>query len=194
MTARLPDDCIVALAGRRVGANDDSESFPPANVPAVRAKILQKLTALPTRGLVCSAACGADLLALDAACSAKIPYHVVLPFSTPQFRDKSVTDRSDPGYWGGLYDRLVVDAEHQCELTELAGAGSDDEAFARANGRIIEYASAWAAQDAVGGPMRRVALLVWEGAARPNGDTTAKFGKLAKAAGFECETILTLTT
>ena len=48
--------------------------------------------------LIRSAACGADLLALDIAGEFGVERHVVLPFAVQAFRASSVTDR--PGEWG----------------------------------------------------------------------------------------------
>ena len=47
--------------------------------------------------LVCSAACGADLIALQAAGRVSLRRRIVLPFEPSRFRDSSVVDR--PGDW-----------------------------------------------------------------------------------------------
>ena len=191
--ANPSDPCIVALAGRRIDPSGQTPGrFPQASAPAVRAAIVERLVALRPSGLVCSAACGADLLALEAASNAGIPCRIVLPFSAGRFRKTSVTDRAEPDYWGALYDRLVAQAAGQGNLIELEGARPDDEAFARANDTIVREAQTWAARNAPSGRTRLVALLVWDGLARASGDATDQFGKLAAAAGFDCETILTI--
>ena len=59
---------VIALAGRRTDAPDAANvRFPPANVDIVKERIRRHLERLTARTLVCSAACGADLVALDAA-------------------------------------------------------------------------------------------------------------------------------
>ena len=59
---------VVALAGRRVDAPDvERPRFPLANVEAVKKRLMALLADLNTSVIVCSAACGADLLALEAA-------------------------------------------------------------------------------------------------------------------------------
>ena len=71
-----------------------------ARVPAVREAIVKRLNELSAIGVVSSAACGGDLLALEAASSARIPTRIVLPFAADKFRKTSVIDRPDPAYWG----------------------------------------------------------------------------------------------
>ena len=59
---------IVALAGRRIDApGADAERFPLAAVELVRERLHNLLSEKGASTLVCSAACGADLLALAAA-------------------------------------------------------------------------------------------------------------------------------
>ena len=56
---------VVALAGRRIDApGADPPRFPPERVPAVRQRLVDMLAAEQAAVLVCSAACGADLVAL----------------------------------------------------------------------------------------------------------------------------------
>ena len=58
----------IALAGRRVDAADASEPrFPLASVPLVRDRLHAFFTERPAAALVSSAACGADLVALEVA-------------------------------------------------------------------------------------------------------------------------------
>jgi hypothetical protein len=64
----LRDTAVVALAGRRIGAVDINPSrFPLEVVPIVRRRRTNLLPRKRAVALVCSAACGADLLALEEA-------------------------------------------------------------------------------------------------------------------------------
>ena len=55
---------VAALAGRRIDAADAAGArFPLANAEVVRARLQALLRAEQGRALVCSAACGADLIA-----------------------------------------------------------------------------------------------------------------------------------
>src|SRR5262245_24067239 len=166
---------IIALAGRRIDAEGASpERFPRRNVDRVRAAIRSTLDRLGARALVCSAACGADLLALDEAGPLGLRRRVVLPFAAARFRDTSVTDRG--GEWGPMYDAVIDDVSKLGDLVEIADAGEGDLAYAAANRRILDEAVALGAER--GEPVRPV--LVWDGESRGPGDLTEAFGSEAR--------------
>ena len=182
------DTAVVALAGRRVDGGDTSPPrFPLDAVPSVRRRIADLLGEERAVALVCSAACGADLLALEEAERLGLRRRVILPFSRNRFRETSVVDR--PGDWGRLFDRLVAAAEEAGDLVVLSGnGGSDDVAYAAANSAIITEAQKLAQEDT---RHRLVAAISWDGSARPSGDVTDQFRSLAARAGFEDRVILT---
>ena len=66
---------------------------------------------------------------------------VVLPFSRARFRSTSVTDRGDE--WGRRFDTIVADLDKE-DIIELDLEGSDDEAYAATNVRILDEAAAMA--------------------------------------------------
>src|SRR4051794_31463752 len=135
LPAPLPAGSVVALAGRRPDPPDAPQPrFPLANVPRVREE-LGALLRPGVHALVCSAACGADLLALQAAGEAGIDRHVVLPFDAGTFRATSVADR--PGDWGPLYDEVVADAARRGHLESGAGDPDDPAVYLHANERIV---------------------------------------------------------
>jgi hypothetical protein len=179
---------IIALAGRRIDAHGlDPPAFPLANVGKVRSRLAEAFQRLSAVGLVCSGACGADLVALDAAAQLGLRRRIVLPFAPAQFRRSSVVDR--PGDWGSAFDRQIDAAAQSGELVVLDLERDACGAYVAANKAIIReaLAVAGAAEQA-----RCMALLVWEGARRPGGDATADFGDLATEAGLEQITIPTL--
>jgi hypothetical protein len=181
---------VIALAGRRIDAEgSDPPRFPLMNVPVVRKRLAAVFSAESIVALVCSAACGADLIALEEAERVGCKRRIVLPFSRERFRATSVVDR--PGEWGPVFDRLVAAVDAADDLVVLDGGAAGDEAaaYAAANEAIIREAQALAR---VGGPRRSVAVVVWEGAARAEGDATEDFRRLAAAAGFEARAVLTL--
>jgi hypothetical protein len=60
----MADGSIVALAGRRIDAQDaDPPRFPLEAVSTVRQRLADLLVQERTVALVCSAACGSDLIA-----------------------------------------------------------------------------------------------------------------------------------
>ena len=138
--------------------------------------------------MVSSAACGADLIALQEARTLEARRRVVLPFGRQQFRASSVTDR--PGDWGERFDRIVDEVTAAGDLTTLAGSPGDDAAYAAVNTAILDEA------EAVG---RRTgqeicAVIVWDGKSRGEGDLTEAFAAAARARGWRVHEVLTLRT
>ena len=130
---------VVALAGRRVDPPEaDSPRFPPENIGLVRERLHSFLQDRRAAALVCSAACGADLVALEAAGVLGLRRRVVLPFSPGRFRETSVVDR--PENWGPLYDRVIEAVTRAGDLVLLEDAGEGGAAYAAANERILDEA------------------------------------------------------
>jgi hypothetical protein len=138
--------------------------------------------------LISSAACGADLIALEVAEELDMQRRIVLPFEPGRFRDTSVSDR--PGSWGPLFDHFIDAAKTGDDLIVLADtAVSDAAAYASANERIVREAAACARAKLP--PIRMVAVVVWEGAPKDGDDATMDFRTLAASAGFESREVLT---
>jgi hypothetical protein len=176
---------IAALAGRRIDAPASATPrFPLANIPLVRARLSRRLQQVRPDTLVCSAACGADLLALDIAGSMGVRRRIVLPFAAAQFRETSVIDR--PGDWGGVYDRVIAEVSARGDLVVLGGNASDgDAAYRDANARILDEVRrlddpAW------------MALVVWDGSRREGIDLSAEFLAEAQRLKGRVEVIRTL--
>jgi hypothetical protein len=183
---------VVALAGRRIDADGAPPRFPLKQAPSVKGRLTRLLRALQPDALVCSAACGADLLALEAAMALKIPVTIVLPFAPEQFRETSVVDR--PGNWGRRYDAVMKRATNgatagRIHVIELP-AGGDDDAYQEATDAILDDAQKLAGE-AAGKEGEVVAVVVWEGASRGEGDLTEYFRQVALARGFTEKVILT---
>jgi len=181
---------VVALAGRRIDAEGTHPPrFPLANVPIVRRRLAELLVSENATAIVCSAACGADLVALEEAERLGLRRRIVLPFQPERFRETSVTDR--PGDWGLVFDRLIATAGAANDLVVLDAAdSSNDAAYAAANEAIIREAASLAQADET--PRRRLAVVVWEGEARGANDATEAFRDLASKAGFEQQPVITL--
>lgn len=180
---------VIALAGRRIDAPGAAlVRFPLDAVPLVRQRIAEVLIAEQSTALVSSAACGADLIALEEAERLGIRRRIILPFAPERFRAGSVTDR--PGDFGPIFDRLVAAARGTGDLVVMdVRGGSEDDAYAAATVTIINEAQMLArASDT---PCRLVALLVWEGSARSGLDATGEFQQRALAAGFLERSVLT---
>ena len=178
---------VAALAGRRTDAIDAvTARFPEAQTGAVRNAIAELLRREGVDTLVCSAACGADLLALDAAMSLGLRCRIVLPFSREEFRRTSVIDR--PGEWGDVYDRVLTAAGAKGELIVLSGEVGESRSYSQATETILREARE-VARDG-----RCIAILVWDGNSYGEADLTAEFGRLAAASGIEQREVLTKAT
>jgi hypothetical protein len=172
-----------ALAGRRADAEGDTPPrFPARNVQRVEDRISALFRRESVDRLVCAAACGADLVALGVAEKMDIPALIVLPFSRATFRRVSVVDR--PGNWGGIYDRLVDAAVRRDDFVTLDLAEDDETAFTVGNARIVSEARRAA--------NRRLAIAVWEGSSRGDGDATAELLTASRRQGFQTASVSTL--
>lgn len=185
---------VIALAGRRIDAADAVERrFPLTHAPAVQQRLRDLFVAQQAGALVCSAACGADLLALETAGSLGLRCRVVLPFERRRFCDTSVTDR--PGDWGPLFDRMIDAAAARSDLLVLEAAGDGDAAYAAATDAILAEALRLAGANGGAGsaPAEEIlAVVVWDGKSRGENDLTVRFAAGARARGITVEEIRTL--
>jgi hypothetical protein len=191
---------IVALAGRRIDAPDTQKpSFPLENTEKVRRCMSELFTKHQVSTLVCSAACGADLLALEVAGDLGLRRRIVLPFERDRFREISVIDR--PGNWGALFDRIYSEIEAAGDLVILHKSDQDEAAFLAANQAIFEEARLLAHSTANKQKTAEnsfedkiLAVIVWDGKPRGEGaaDMTAGFMHEARRQGFPVAEILTL--
>jgi hypothetical protein len=179
---------IVALAGCRIDAEDSVPRFPLDQAPYVQERLDALLRELYPSALICSAACGADLLALEVAAELHIPVTIVLPFESDRFRESSVVDR--PGEWGPRFDAVMArvagaPATGRIHVVE-PHPGEDRDAYVTAIGAILDNAQELAA--AAGRETELVAVVVWDGAERGKGSLTEYFRRSARRRGFkECE-------
>jgi hypothetical protein len=186
----VSDTAIIALAGRRIDADDvDRSRFPSRNVPIVRERLAKLFAQENSVALVSSAACGSDLIGLEEAERSDIRCRIVLPFSPEKFRATSVVDR--PGGWGSSFDHLVALAENQRDLVILEQGGSAADAAYAAVNTLILHEATMLGQTMPGAPHRLVAVIVWEGQPRPDNDLTDDFKTAAIEAGFTLHIVLT---
>jgi hypothetical protein len=167
---------IAALAGRRIDQKDATPPrFPPTQVDRVSRELRRLFQDHGVSVLVSSAACGADLVALDVAGSLKIRFRIVLPFDAAHFKMSSVVDRG--GEWSELFERFIGAAEAAGDLIVL-GFPQSDNAYERATQAILDEAGRLAR----GGPV--LAVAVWELESRGPGDHTEQFLKGARDRGY----------
>jgi hypothetical protein len=177
---------IVALAGRRIDAPDsETKRFPLENVELVRRRIKALFQKNDVKLLVSSAACGADLLALEAGGQMGIERHIILPFERARFRETSVTDR--PGDWGKLFDEICGEVEKEGKLTVLEGFENEDKAYSAATIEILNKAESLHSS----GEDQKLGVIIWEGNAKSEKDETAAFAAKARELNFVVKEILT---
>ena len=183
MTAET--EMVISLARRRVDALDASQpKFPLQNAENVGSAVRALLQQHVATAVVCSAACGADLIGLSEAGKLGLRRRVVLPFARDKFRETSVIDR--PGDWGSIYDSILDAVESQGDLVVMAIPDADDP-YSATNLAILDEAMTLgkACNEAVG------ALLLWEGVSRGANDYTDQFGAEARKRGLDVFEILT---
>jgi hypothetical protein len=189
------DGAVVALVGRRIDPEPTlTPRFPFDQIDRVSMEIADQLRRSRAVALVCSAACGADLIALETAQKMGLRTRIILPFSAARFRETSVVDRPRPEFWGNMFDRVASAARAHGDLVELDIAESDGPYLA-ASAVVIDEAQKLAGvndHEQSRGSVSLVALVVWEGASRGGDDNTYKFVELAQHSGFQIEQVLTL--
>ena len=119
----LPPD-IVAFAGHMIDAPDRAlPRFPPLLVPAVQAAVRAHVARLNTPIIYTSAACGADLIFIEAALEARAEVNVVLPFDRDDFVRTSVVVGGDD--WVERFDAALSRATRVIMATDEHYLGDD---------------------------------------------------------------------
>jgi hypothetical protein len=99
---------VVAVGGRRIDPEPTlTPRFPFNQVDRVGMQIADQLSRSHAVVLISSAACGADLIALETAQRMGLRTRIILPFSAARFRETSVVDRPRPEFWGAMFDRVA---------------------------------------------------------------------------------------
>jgi len=192
---------IVAFAGRRIDAPDaTTPRFPLTYVGVVQHQIEELFRQEQVNRLICSAACGADLIALQVAQNLGIGYRIVLPFAAEQFRVTSVIDR--PGTkewnWGALFDRVISVAQEKGELVVVETGEDRHAGYQAVNYAILDEAVQQGRMQA--GPSTTEssqevhhvqAVIVWDGHVRGPQDLTLHFAEEARGRGLVVKEILT---
>ncbi len=182
---------IVVVAGRRIDPpNAAATRFPIRSRGVVARRIKNTLRDLHVTTLVSSAACGSDLLAINAARALNARRRIVLPYQEDWFLEDSVTDR--PGRWEDLYEQVISEARGDGDLVILGERRGSDDAYRAANEAILAEAQRLAREESPDNPGAALAgLIIWEGASRGPGDVTDHMRQRLEAAGATIATVLT---
>lgn len=185
---------IVTLAGRRIDAqNAATARFPLEASDDVRAHIQALLTEQMATVLVSSAACGADLLALEIAGKLGLRRRVILPFTPERFRAVCVIDR--PGEWGALFDQIIADVQRSGDLVLLDEKEVEKETFLSTNRVILDEAQRLVPRsasrtDAIS-ESKVLAVIVWDGQPGKGVDITLDFANEARARSIPVAEVFT---
>jgi hypothetical protein len=190
---------IVAFAGRRIDATDaETPRFPLTQVNVVHKKIEELFRRDKVKTLICSAACGADLIALRVAQKLRIGYRIVLPFAPERFRITSVMDRpcTQEWNWGVLFDLVIDIAQGKGELVVVETDEDRQIAYQAVNHAILNEAlqqgRIQAEASTMESPQEIQAVIAWDGHARGPRDLTLHFAEEARSRGLVVKEILTL--
>ncbi len=119
---RAPD--VVAFTGHMIDAHDrDEPRFPAALEPAVAAALRERATRWHAPVVFASAACGADILMLEAALEAGAEVNVVLPFPHDEFVRTSVAPGGES--WVKRFDAALARASRVIVATTEGHLGDD---------------------------------------------------------------------
>lgn len=182
---------IVVVAGRRVDPpNAAATRFPLESRGAVARRIKRALAKLKVATLVSSAACGSDLLAINAARALNARRRIILPYQADWFLADSVTDR--PGRWEDLYQQVIGEARAAGDLLILGEKRGSDDAYRAANDAILAEAQRLAREENPDDPGSALAgLIIWEGASRGPDDVTDHMRQRLADAGATISVVLT---
>jgi hypothetical protein len=193
---------IVAFAGRRIDATDvKTPRFPLTQVDVVQKKIEELFLRDNVKTLTCSAACGADLIALQVAQKLGIHYRIILPFVSERFRVTSVMDRpcAQEWNWGVLFDQVIDIAQGKGELVVVETDEDRQAAYQAVNQAILSEALQQGRIQAEGSTMEPPqeihqvqAVIAWDGHARGPRDLTLHFAQEARSRGLVVKEIFTL--
>ena len=193
---------IIGFAGRRIDAPDSSlPRFPVSQID----RVYQQITALFIKNeysmLIVSAACGADLIALQVAQDLRMRYRIILPLAAEMFRVTSVVDRpsTKEWNWGAMFDGVVSVAQENRDLVILKTGEDRHAGYQAVNQAILDAAQGQcaiqfkqsepeASQDFQG----MHAVIAWDGHPRGERDLTWHFANEARMRGFVVTKILTL--
>jgi hypothetical protein len=122
--AVLPAPDVVAFAGHMIDAPGRTPPrFPAALAPAVQEALRARLAGMRRPVIYASAACGADLLMIEAAQEVGAEVNVVLPFDRGDFVRTSVAVAGDA--WIARFDAALARASRVVFATEEAYLGDD---------------------------------------------------------------------
>lgn len=115
---------VLVYTGHMIDSPDRQKPrFPAGDEAEVARRIRERLARIRPVAIYGSAACGADILCLEAALEQGAEMHVTLPFPPAEFREFSV-DFPPDGNWGERFDRVLEAADSLTITSENRASGS----------------------------------------------------------------------
>jgi hypothetical protein len=167
---------IAALAGRRIDKPGTAPPvFPLRNEQLVADRISTFFEEESVTNLVCSAANGADLIALEIALDSDVACRIILPTGPDDFKTTSVSDR--PGDWDQRFDQVLRRLRPTDDLIVMGSETPEShDAYEQVNEQIFAHAMSISRES--NQPI--VAVAVWNKKMSGTEDLTASFIKVAK--------------
>jgi class 3 adenylate cyclase len=124
LAASLPLPCVVAFAGHMIDREGrETPRFPASAQGAVRDAIVAELRSLDAAYGFSSAACGGDILFIEAMQDRDAEIHIILPYQSAEFRKQSI-EVSHDDEWGTRFDRALSRATRVTTATDQKFAAS----------------------------------------------------------------------
>jgi class 3 adenylate cyclase len=166
----LPAPVVVVSTGHLIDAPDRAQArFPPSAEHAVFAQIKRWLAEARAKVAFASAACGADILFLEAMLELGGEINIVLPSDTESFVQASVLSGGDTS-WVERFHRVVKAAKQVIYASQHAAS---EVYLAYAN--VLMFGLAKSRARGIDGQVR--ALAVWDGLPGAGGGTASAIGR-----------------
>lgn len=160
----FPGIGVAAFSGHTIDTGDrEAPRFPASAEATVAAQIKEAIAKHGVEIGISAAACGADILFLEALQAQGKETHIILPHPAEDFRRISVTDKAGEA-WGRRFDEVMRKADM---VTVLSSYPGEDLAY-QFQGSVIA-GSALLRAEAVGG--HALGLALWDGKAGGVGGT-----------------------
>src|SRR5258706_1375889 len=116
---------VIIFSGHMIDSADRLRPrFPSHLVPAVAKEIKERVYRCDAQIGISSAACGSDLLFIEAMLERGAEIHVVLPWRKEEFLRTSVTITGDP-YWTQKFDQLLKEVTSLTYLSQQSAPGGN---------------------------------------------------------------------
>lgn len=180
----MSGECVLAFAGHMIDEPGRSPPrFPSEIEPAVREAIHEYFKQLSPVAVVCSAACGGDILCAEEALTRDIPVYIILPFEDrDEFVEQSVV-RGGIG-WIERFERVCACASAK-PFVSKAGGYEYPEDFERTQHAVVFFAIGFAAAKNV--PVKNLLVFDQDAESKPGG--AASFLKLCMMLKLEWKVI-----